>query len=271
MKTLQLNTSLTRKLGIEGQNLYREGDFIYHALAGAMTAGKQLKILDVVFLSVTVLVVNCFLFVKRAPKVFCHGVTMLQNRMFFAGNGTGYANPYVSMTFDMSTMNPRIKTPTSLSNLKVYLTFLIAELLRTVINSSPRAFVFAHRVNRPTLQAREEALSFGRLLFGLTTTLGRTIHRVFAKLLAVGVEVSWLKEKISIAVLALKFDWLFVGKSPAVFEFVLNAARHGAVLLRSVVWFNGKSFSAVFANLLNRHAGSGSLIMGSGYTGKLVM
>jgi hypothetical protein len=71
------HTSSFGKLGVQRQYLDREGNFVYHTLAGRLFFCPQFKIVWRVVEAVTVFVMNVFVLFERAPENLSHRLSVL--------------------------------------------------------------------------------------------------------------------------------------------------------------------------------------------------
>jgi hypothetical protein len=84
MNRFQLITAGAGEFGVQAKYLDREVDFVDHALAGWLHFCPKLQVLRRVVKSISVLVMNVFVFHERPPERFGHKVTVLE--YFFASS-----------------------------------------------------------------------------------------------------------------------------------------------------------------------------------------
>lgn len=73
----QPHTSSFGKFGVQSEYLDREGNLVYHTLAGRLFFCPQFQIVQRVVEAVTIFVVNVFVCFERAAKSFCHQYPVL--------------------------------------------------------------------------------------------------------------------------------------------------------------------------------------------------
>jgi hypothetical protein len=106
---LQFETGCAPEFGVELQHLDCERDLVHHALSGSVATRKQFEIVDRIVLAVAVFVVDCFVIVQFAAKMFRHYVAMFQHLVFFTGDERRDRNPNVAVALDVPSVISRIK------------------------------------------------------------------------------------------------------------------------------------------------------------------
>lgn len=223
----QFIASFSEELRIEISDLNGESDFVGHALAGAVSAGEKLKVLNPVILSVAVHVMDSLVGVQLSSNVLLHVVPVLENfdrsLVFVSPN----RHSHVAVLGFARLRDAILKVVEHLRFLQRSSAFLAANgsgsVAPDVLSEDRTAAVFTYfdlSCSAPD-----------------STAFGRAIHRVFSVFRMVTAQLAKIAFKRGAALLAGEFNW---------FDQFSRAVKH----LTSTVTGGAAKFSSAIGLLI---------------------
>lgn len=256
----QLDTSLSRELGVLSQYLDREGNLVDYALTGTVPAAEKLKVLDSVVRFNPVDVVDGLVTKKFSSEVLLHNVAVLKNVL-----SHGLAVLRRNTQCDVVAAHPsgdlgqpvframQFACPFVLALLTAQ--FLVAINSAATPSASPVEFF-----------ATVLAVSFVALVGIFAATHGRARHRavqwIVSEFLLVRTQVGGFVAKTAAAFFASESDSVNFGRRPPVQSLACaNASRRTEFSVSFSLARGAKSLLAMLANLFSGHD-CGSLFSG---------
>lgn len=247
----QLVSGLPSELGVQGQYLDREGDFVGDALAGSVAIAEQFEVVRPVVGSHAVDVMHCFFGEKFASNLLLHYVAVFENitsrcfsvlrrdvqRNVVFAHAPGYLR--TSVFFSVYFTNPFV------------FTLFRTKCLRVVDSTRTFAACFVK------FFAAIFTICFVSLICCFAASLSRAWHRtvewVFTEFFVVGRQVgSFYRERFA-AFPAGEFDSRYPCRRSPMKCFVGSVACRTAEFSVAVLGLNTKDSLAVLTGFLDRH------------------
>lgn len=224
-----------QELWVQTSYVYGESDLVSDTLTGAMTAGKQFQIREIVVAAITVLVMNSFFWMKRSSQVLLHYIAMLKHlalstsRTHVRWNG----NPNVSAALNMFSDTAFSKTLCCKLALVFSLAGYVAELLPIMVLRFPITRQ-NDEPNRTSFSASFTSEHPVLRVFSLSTyarARNRTVSRISVELFSVRCYVSGQTKELFTTCLTLK-PYRFGFYFSAMNFLMLSVAESGTKLAR---------------------------------------
>lgn len=246
---LQDHTSFRGELGIQGQYLDGEGDFVNDALSGSVTGREQFEVVDGVVLPVAVDVVDGFFRKQFAAEVLFHYIAMFKyvarwGAVFtrdYESNITVSGNAFRGFLFRMFFLVG--------NSSKQRTTGSAAQKLFSVERSAGSA-LNRHWVS--TLDADNVPVRFFDL-FSSSHAIARTIWGIFSVFFEVGANVGRFVREQLLAHRTRKIDTRNLGVFSPKISFVQAFAMEVAKALCAVTRAYFEARTTTFASFRNRH------------------
>lgn len=231
----QFDTRLAGEFRVCPEHIDGESDFVDHALAGTVTAGEELQIVDPVILPISVLVVDGFFGEKLSAKMPCHDVTMLKNVALDAADERRNGDIHIpAPSTSKSLYLSAIEALKSNLLLPLRLAGNTAKLLRVIVFGSAGVFLFSHWCNLTALFASKNI----SLLCVRSSTVGgtrnRTVKRWTIKLFDICRKIGRGYLELLSAVLACQDLLLNSRRRSAIIAFKFSQAPNRAKLLTKI-------------------------------------